>query len=261
MTTLLQTILLAIVQGITEWLPVSSSGHMLLLENMLGITENMGLILLFHLSSALVILLTFRKEIFQILAAFYRMDFQNKYGKLGLSLIIGSVPLGLIGYFLRDFVISFFASLFITGIGFIITGCFLLIGKQIDNKLKRKKNKHITFTNSFIIGLFQTLALVPGISRSGMTIGSGFILGLTKKDAFLFSFLLGLLAILGASILELPSLTSVPLLPGMIGFIICFIVGYYTLQFTLTILEKETFFSIGWYCLGIGILTLLYTLF
>jgi undecaprenyl-diphosphatase len=233
-------ILLAIIQSATEFLPVSSSGHLALLSNIIS-TPNLFLITILHFASLFAVLIFTRKELIEI-ASF-------KQNKLLIYLIIATIPAALFGFFFSELIENAIHSLFFIGLGFIFTSGILLL-----TKIKVKKSE-LNYHNSLIIGLFQVLALFPGISRSGMTISSGLFSGVSKEKATKFSFILFIPLSIGAMILEIgEAYFSINLL---IAFILCFILSLIFLNLLYYIIKKDKFWLFSIYCLIIGIITLL----
>jgi undecaprenyl-diphosphatase len=245
----IDAIILALVQGITEWLPISSSGHLALIQEIFTISSPRYYDILLHFATLLVILIVFRKEIFSIIKAFIQLDFKSRFGRLGIYIILATIPIGIVGYFFGDYILVLFNNLKIIGLGFIVTGILLFTTK------KRTGRKKIKILDSILIGLSQCFALIPGISRSGTTISTGLLLNLNKKDVTTFSFLLAIPAILGATILEFEKtiLTS----EVIVGFIVAVIIGYISLKWIINIINQEKFYYFGYYCIVIGIISIL----
>lgn len=242
-----ESIFLGILQGITEWLPISSSGHLVLAQELLNIQAPIFFDALLHLATVLVIMIFFRKEIIQILKEF--PDYKKPYGKMGYYIIVGTIPIALVGYFFQDLIISLFSNLKAVGISLLFTGLLLLLTKFSDGK------RNIELKDSIIIGLSQALAILPGLSRSGATISTGLLLGLDKKQTTTFSFLLVIPAIIGATILEYSPATLET--SYLYGFIASFIIGYITLKLLTFIIEKDYFHYFAYYCFILGILLLI----
>jgi len=192
---MLNIIYLSMVQGLTEFLPISSSGHLRVFHQILNFYDNfLFLDVMLHFGTLLAIILCFRKRIFSILNEI----FKNKNWKYLYLIIIACIPAFFAGVFLKGFVQDFF-SLKIVGVCFVITAVLLLF----INKTKGEKEiKDLSYFDSFKIGLMQAFAILPGISRSGFTLGGGILSGLKKEEAFDFSFILAIPVILGASLFE-----------------------------------------------------------
>jgi undecaprenyl-diphosphatase len=246
----LNIILLALIQGTTEWLPISSSGHIILIEQLFAMNTPTYYNILLHFATLLVILIVFYKEIIQITKATLTLNFKNKNGKMGLYLILATLPIALIGYFFNDTILHLFSNITIIAIAFIATGILLLLTK------KRKGKKKLTTKSTIIIGIFQAIALIPGISRSGTTISSALLLGINKKDITTFSFLLAIPAILGATILQYtPGAITIDMIIGM-G--IATITGYLTLKILIKMINQNRFYLFGYYCIVLGTLVLIF---
>ena len=196
-----EALLLGIIQGLTEFLPVSSSGHLQIGTALLGIqsSENLLFTVIVHGATVLSTIIVFRKDIAHIIKGLFEFKF-NEETKLVLYIIISMIPVGIIGVFFESEVEKFFEgrTIFVASM-LMITGFILLA----SNYLKAKnKTGEITTTNSFIIGLAQAFAVLPGISRSGSTIATALILGVDKEKATRFSFLMVIPPILGATLLK-----------------------------------------------------------
>ena len=189
---ILEAIILGVVQGITEWLPISSSGHLVIFQELFGLQQPVIFDLFLHLGSLLVIFAVFFKDILKLFHGFFRWE--KFYVKYTLWLIVASVPIGCIGYFFNDAVKSAFGSLTVVGFSLIFTSIILFLSKY-----PLKKEKKLNWKSIIFIGLAQALAILPGVSRSGMTISSGLIQSVKREEAVRFSFLLFIPAIVGAT--------------------------------------------------------------
>jgi undecaprenyl-diphosphatase len=236
-------ILLALIQAATEFLPVSSSGHLALFGNMFAKVDLFYFTIL-HMASVLAILIYTRKEIYQLIT------FNKKYKRMWIYIIIGILPAGLVGLFFNDFIEQAFSSLLLIGLAYLFTGFMLLITKRFQNT----KGK-LTKKRSLLIGLAQILALFPGISRSGTTISFGLFSGLKKEEAFKFSFLMAIPLILGATILEFKN--AYFNISILVGFVVCLIFSLLFLSLLNQILKKNYFWMFGIYCIILGIITLI----
>jgi undecaprenyl-diphosphatase len=161
MLTLLKAFVLGVIQGITEWLPISSSGHLVIFQQLMGLDVPIAFDILLHLGTLVVIFLVFWKDILKILKAFFTFNFKTFHGKLSLFIILGSIPTAIIGFIFHDVLESFFSNLFVVGIALICTGALLYATKYFNGKRK------LSFLDSFLIGIFQGIAIIPGVSRSG----------------------------------------------------------------------------------------------
>lgn len=236
-------ILQAIIQSATEFLPVSSSGHLALADLILANKPNLFFFTTLHLASLLAVLIFTRKEIKELIT------FNPKYLRLWLYLIIATIPAMLFGLLFKDVIEGAFSSLFFLGFAFIFTGIILFATKfsKVTGKLNLKK--------SLFIGLFQAIALFPGVSRSGMTISSGMFAGLEKEKAARFSFLMFIPVSLGAFLLELKNFyinSSI-----IIAFFVCTILSLLFLNLLTFVIKKDKFWLFSIYCWIIGILSLI----
>jgi len=248
-------ILLSIVQAATEFLPISSSGHLALVSLLLKQQPNLFFITLLHLASLLAVLIFVRKE---ILALF---KFDKAARKLWLYLIIATIPGALVGYFLKDTIESVFGSLLFLGIAFLFTWFVLFSTKFF---MKKEHNKTSNIKNSIFIGIFQALAIFPGVSRSGMTVSSSIFSGFDREKAVKFSFLLFIPISLGAFLFEVKDvvfgnlLLNVSVFPLIISFIICLVLSLLFLNLLFYIVKKDGFWLFSLYCWLIGILCLIF---
>lgn len=247
---ILQAVILGIVQGITEWLPVSSSGHLAIVEHLFGLKQPLLFDVMLHFGSLIVVMIFFRKEIFELIKGIIAFD-KSKL-KLLLMIIVASIPIAVVGLLFKDFIEYSFRSLKIIGIALLITSLLLFLSKY-----PVKKNKKLGFFGAFVIGLFQALAVFPGISRSGSTISSGMLLGIKKEDVAKFSFLIFIPAIVGALILNVSDISEFnDLTPIIIGTVVSAVVGYFSLRLLMNVIKKDKFRYFSIYCLILGIVLL-----
>jgi|SRR3989344_1348408 len=247
---IIEAIILGIVQGITEWLPISSSGHLVLLQNLFKIEQPVVFDLILHLGSLLVVLIVFREDIKKLVIGVFRKE--KEYINLLFKIIIATIPIALVGFLLKDFIEKIFNDLRVVGFSFLFTSILLFLSKY-----PKVKNKELNYKNSFIIGLVQVLALLPGLSRSGSTISAGLMQGVKNEDVARFSFLLFIPAILGATILEIKNVNLInDVIPLVIGVLTVVIVGFISLKLLLYIVKNSKIYFFSYYCLIIGLITL-----
>jgi len=250
--TLAEAILLGTIQGITEFLPISSSGHLVIAQSLLGLKLPGNFIeVVTHLGTLFSVIIVFRKDIMK-----YFFDFKNPLTKKYiLYLFIGTIPALIIGLSAKSFILLFFESIKMVSFSLIFTGFILFVSKK-----RNKKKSTISYKNSLLIGISQALAIIPGISRSGITISIGILLGMNAKDAARFSFLLAIPAISGAGLITVIDMLDQPLLiPYKIMFgalASSFVVGYLSLKWFLGILENGKLYYFGFYCIAIGLIIL-----
>jgi undecaprenyl-diphosphatase len=254
MVTLIEAFILAVVQGLTEWLPVSSSGHLVIFQHFLGLNPPLIFDLMLHVGTLAVVLVVFRQDIIDILKALARRDIRSDDGKLAIYIVVGSIPIAVVGVTLRDTIEQLFSNILAVGVALIVTAAILFVSE------KREGNKKIGTLDSLIVGLAQAAALIPGISRSGTTISTGLLRKIDKQTAFKFSFLLSAPAILGATIFELKDLatTNLDLAPIVLGTIVSMVVGYISLKILQRIVMSQKFHLFAYYCAVVGAAVIVY---
>lgn len=248
---IIQSIILGIIQGLTEFLPVSSSGHLALLQNYFG-EVNVSFDILLHVATLLAVIFYFFRDIAALIRGFFSFSWKNENFRIAIYLAIATIPAGIAGYFLSGFIDEVFSSLLIVGIGFFISGIFLLAA----GRAYVKKNKEVTLNESIFVGLAQALAIIPGISRSGSTTSTGILFGLTREKAVKFSFLLSVPIILGAIIMESANFSALDLISAAIGFICAFAFGIFAIFVFLKRVSLRNFRWFSLYCFILGVLSL-----
>jgi len=254
---LIEILILAVIQGITEWLPISSSGHLVIAQKYMHLTLPVFFYVILHVGSLLVVLIVFRSEILKIFRAVTHLDFKSEEGKLALYIIFGSIPTAVIGFVFKGLFESFFNNLLAVGVAFIIMGGFLFASKLI-----REQNRMIGYLDSFLIGVAQGVALIPGISRSGITITTGLLRKVEKQTVFTFSFLLFIPAVLGATIGKAAEATNLAVadlsyVSILFGLVITVVVGYFSLKLLLKIVLRGRFHLFAYYCWALGLIVVL----
>lgn len=244
---MLNELILALIQSLTEFLPVSSDGH-LALTSLIISTPNLFFTIFLHFASLLAVIIFLRKEIFDVL------KFKDK---TAWYVLIGIIPAGIFGFLFKDLIEKTSNSFLLIGLFFILNGFVLL-----STKFVKITNETLNFKNSFIIGLFQVFALFPAISRSGMTISSASFLGINKEKAAKFSFLMFIPLTIGAFILELIEVFSgnltlnIPFDVLLASFLLCFGLSLIFINFLFKIIKKDRFWMFSIYCFIIGLISL-----
>jgi undecaprenyl-diphosphatase len=262
MITLIEVFILAVVQGLTEWLPISSSGHLVITQKALGLSPPLIYNVILHLGTLIVVLTVFRKDIADIIKAVAKRNFETEEGKLALFIVVGSIPTAIIGFTFHDLLEPLFSNLPAVGAALLTTGAILFLSE------KRIGNKQMTITDSLLIGLAQAIAIIPGISRSGATISTGLLRKIDKKTAFKYSFLLSVPAILGAAVMESKlfmesqelATGNVDTVPLILGATISMIVGYASLKLLQKIVMNEKIHLFAYYCWLAGAAIILFTI-
>ena len=246
-----QALVLGLIQGITEWLPISSSGHLILFEKLYGITQPIALNVVLHLASLIVVLIVFRKDILKLIMGF--LNGEKYFVQYSIWLVIASIPVAIIGLFFRSYIEQAFHNFWTMGISFLFTGLLLLFSKY-----PAKKTKSLSLSSTLLMGVGQAIAILPGVSRSGTTISAGLLNGRKQEEVVRFSFFLFIPAILGASILEISSIRTLTNIPAVIfAVIVTIITGLLTMRFLFRIIKSKKFYYFGWYCLIMGLLMLI----
>ena len=248
---LFDAILLGIIQGVTEFLPISSSGHLVIIQKFLGVVSSGGEFeILVHIGTLGSILVVFFNELRHIIQNLM----SPKTQKYISFIIIGTIPAGIFGLGMRDFYESIFHDLHLVGISLIFTGTILFL-----SNLLKKADKQITSKKSILIGIAQALAIFPGVSRSGMTICTALFLGIGPKEAARFSFLLAIPAISGAGAIMMADVGAnfqISVFVAGAALISSFLTGLFSLKWLINWLKNGKFHYFGFYCITIGIITL-----
>ena len=249
--TFIEAIILGVTQGLTEFLPISSSGHLVIMQHLLNIQSNGNEFeVLVHIGTLGSIFVVFFQDLQSLTS-----DFKSKRNRLYIFyLFIASTPAALAGILLKDYFESFFDNYHSVSKALMFTGIILILSYFF-----KPKNKKINFLTSIIIGFFQALAIIPGISRSGMTISFALLLGINAKDAAKFSFLMAIPVIGGAGFLTLLDSYdnfSFPASQAFAALTSSFLVGIFALKWLLNWLGEGKFHYFGFYCCVVSILTL-----
>ena len=251
-----EALILGAIQGLTEFLPVSSSGHLQIFGAMFGHVEsedNLAFVLVVHAATVCSTIVVFRKEILSLLKAFFgfRWDAGMQYV---VKILMSMIPIGIVGVFFKDEIEERFSSgLMVVGVSLLITAVLL----SFSYYAKPRTRENISFRDSFIIGLAQACAVLPGLSRSGTTIATGLLLGNRKEQIAQFSFLMVLIPILGEMFLSIVSGEMMEVGIGvtnlLIGFVSAFVTGYLACSWMINIVKKGKLIYFAIYCLIAGL--------
>jgi len=246
-----QAIALGIVQGITEFFPISSSGHLVLLQGLFGFSEpKIAFDIFLHVGSLVSIFIFFRKDIIEL--------FKNR--RLFALIMTASIPTFFIGYFMKDMAESLFAAPKTVGWMLAATGVFLLTASIYSKHSAGQKEPGLL--SSLIVGVAQGIAVIPGISRSGATIGSAILCGMKKEEAVRFSFLLAIPAILGASVFKMSDITGglsgKESLAFFMGALAACITGVIAIKVLLELVKGNRLYIFGLYCIAVGAVTIIF---
>ena len=264
---LIQAIIMGLMQGLTEFLPVSSSGHLVLTSSLYkyftnkefisGGSEEIVFDIVLHVGTLLAVILFFKDDILKLCKAFFNAcktkDFSDSDAKMAAFILIGTVFTVIVAYPLKIVSESLMNLPYVVGIFLFVTGCILYLGEWASEKIKTKTDK-IDLKTAIIIGIAQGLASIPGISRSGSTIATGIFLGLDRVTCARYSFLLSLPIIVAASIfypileLNLSEMLNYNWTAFVVGFIASFVSGYFCIKYFLKFLGKHSMKIFAYYC-------------
>lgn len=272
----IEAIVLGLVQGLSEFLPISSSGHLALLENLFEIKEESVLFfaVLLHIGTLVSIFIVYHEDIYALikeLGLLFKDIFSGKglrieerpIRKLGIMIIVSSIPTAIMGLLFSNFIDKVFGSLIVISICWIITGFMLFFSEKL--KSNSKEIEGMKYRNAIFIGICQGLAIMPGISRSGSTIVGSLVTGLKREFAVEFAFLISIPAILGSAILEFPKAIKAGIDPStigpmIVGFLVAAISGYFAITTMIRIVSKHKMIYFSYYVWVIGVGTFIYSI-
>ena len=262
-----QGILIGIVQGLTEFLPVSSSAHLVFIQNILGVESSLAFDTFLHLGTLIAVVWFFKVDIYKMIRSWwlsigdliqgrFRQGFlEDPYKRLAWYVILATIPVALVGVLFEDAVDSLFAgALYVPAFFLFVTGTILYLSQRLPSG--NVNFDTISKKEALFMGLGQACAILPGLSRSGTTIAAGLTIGLNKDFAAKFSFILSIPAILGAFILQVKDIGSAVdanFLPIILGFIASIIAGYMAIRWMLDLIENRSLDIFAYYCWVIGI--------
>jgi undecaprenyl-diphosphatase len=255
---LLQSIILGIIQGAAEWLPISSTGHLRLAEHFMGLSIPLLFDITLHIGTLIPILVFFRKDIKDLLTALAHLDFKSENGRLLLLIIIGTIPTGLIGFFFATPVENLSHDILAIALALIASGTLLYL-----SRFGRETTDNISIRNAIIFGIAQGIAIIPGLTRSGTTIAIALLFGTKREKAFKFSFLMSIPAVLGAQGLLLYKERHALTLAGfgttevLIGVVFAMVVGYFAVKIIRRVIMERKFHWFAAYCWLIGAIVIL----
>ena len=257
-----EALILGLVQGLTEFLPVSSSGHLEIGKVLLNVEvkENLTFTILVHFATVLSTITVFYKDIKKLAIGLFAFQW-NEETKYVAKILVSMIPVGFVAVFFRDEVESLFSgNLVLVGTALLVTAALL-----ISTQLVKAGNKKIPFLDAFLMGIAQALATIPGISRSGATISAGLLMKNGRGEVARFSFLMVLLPIIGAAFLDLLSISSsqaggeIPTGSLIIGFVAAFLSGYLACTWMINLVKKGKLYWFAIYCAIVGIISIVFT--
>lgn len=263
---LLKYLLLGLIQGFTEPIPISSSGHLIIFRELFEIDiEGLSFEILVNFGSLIAVLLIYRKDIIRLVLNFFRYiskkdeDARNDFQFI-IFLVIATIPTGIIGLLLEDYIGDKLSGVTVVGITLLVTGAALWIIRNLRGK---KSDGDLTVKDAIIVGLAQSVALIPGISRSGATIVAAMLLGMKQETALRFSFLLYIPVSLGVTVLSVTDIINDPdfdalMIPYLIAFMASIIASFFALKWFMNIMAKGNLRYFAFYCFVVGILVLIF---
>lgn len=276
--TLLESIFLGLIQGLTEYLPISSSGHLTLGSYFVEITDPETILpftVLLHVATVLSTLVILRQEVFWIFKGLFKLNPAkegeslmarlNEQQRYALAIVVSMIPVGIVGVFFKDYVEAAFEGLLVVGSCLLLTAVLLAFSYYA----KPRQKENISIKDAFIIGLSQALAVLPGLSRSGTTIATGLLLGNKKDNMAKFSFLMVIPPILGEALLETIEMVKIGVSEAFggispmaltVGFITAFISGCIACKWMISIVRKGKLIYFAYYCLVAGVATIIISL-
>lgn len=264
----LEALLLGIVQGLTEFLPVSSSGHLEIGQALLGTSgeDNLTFAIIVHTATVLSTLVVLWREVAQLFKGTFTTLKWNAEKDYVAKILVSMIPVFVVGMFFKDQVESFFGNgLLLVGICLLITACLLALSEWLQKK-RQSTGHEVTYTDAFIIGIAQACAVLPGLSRSGTTIATGLLCGVKKESVAQFSFLMVLIPIMGEAFLDLLDLlkgdisTNLGIVPAIVGFVAAFLTGCFACRFMIEIVRRQRLIWFAIYCAIVGSVAIITTL-
>ncbi|WP_458454930.1 undecaprenyl-diphosphate phosphatase [Methanobrevibacter sp.] len=265
---IIQGIIIGIVQGLTEFLPVSSSAHLVFIQNILGVESSLAFDTFLHLGTLIAVLWFFRYDIYKMLNSwilsirdivqgrFKEGLYEDPYKRLAWYVIIATIPVGIVGVLFEDSIDALFAgALYVPAFFLFVTGTILYLSQRMTSGDINYSN--ITAKEALFMGLGQACAILPGLSRSGTTIAAGLTIGLDKEFAAKFSFILSIPAIFGAFILQIGDIGSAMdanFLPVFLGFLASIVAGYMAIRWMLDLIQNKSLDIFSYYCWLMGII-------
>lgn len=254
--------ILGLVQGLTEFLPVSSSGHLVIFRELLGAEAPSDLVfeITVHVATALATIVVFRKQILDLLQGLFKFKY-NQQTDFIAKLVVSMIPVAIVGFFFKDKVEELFSSLLVVGCALMVTALLLFLSDRVK---ARKEGKEITFGQALVMGLGQAVAVIPGLSRSGTTISAGLLSGASRNKVAEFSFLMVLVPILGEAFLDLVggdlATSSISIAPLLLGFAAAFFSGLFACKAMIALVKKAGLKWFALYCAIVGLIVIICSL-
>ena len=264
----LQALILGLVQGLTEFLPVSSSGHLAIGREILGVEAAQDLVfeITVHVATVLATIIVFRKQIWKLLSGLFKFKYNDETDYI-LKICVSMIPVFVVGMFFKDKVEALFSSLLVVGIALLVTAMLLFFSDIYGGRGKvaaRQYRNGIGWWQAFVVGVGQAFAVIPGLSRSGTTISTGLLCGVKRADVAQFSFLMVLIPILGEAFLDLVggdvASSSIGAGPLLVGFLAAFASGLFACKVMIALVKKARLRWFALYCALVGLAVIIFTM-
>ena len=275
--TYIEAVILGLVQGLAEFLPISSSGHLALLQQFFGIKEDNVLLfaVLLHVGTLISVFIVYWKDIWELIVELFltikdiftgkglRLD-ERPVRKLGVMIIVATIPTGLIGILFNDFFDGLYNSIVPIGVGLLVTGCLLVIAERMGTS--NRGIKEMNFRNAIFVGVVQGIAICPGVSRSGSTLFGSLLCNLDRTFAVKFVFLISIPSILGSAVMEAPDAIAAgmnmsDLGPIIVGMIVAAVSGLIAIKTMIKVVSNKKLNYFSYYVWLLGIFVIIYGLF
>lgn len=263
-----EAIILGLIQGLTEFLPVSSSGHLIIVKELFGIeTHDLSFEIVVHAATVLSTIVVFRKYIWELLRGLFKFEL-NEQTRYILLLLVSMIPIMIVGLLFKDYVEELFGSgLLVVGLALMVTSFLLILSESINRRSKdAQQDRPVGWKPAIWMGIAQAVAVIPGLSRSGSTIATGLICGVSKEQVTKFSFLMVLVPVLGEAFLELvgggfAASSSAGALQLLLGFVSAFISGLFACKVMIAIVKKARLKWFALYCAIVGVVCVVSNIF
>ena len=264
----LQALILGLVQGLTEFLPVSSSGHLAIGREILGVEAADDLVfeIMVHVATVLATIIVFRKQIWKLLCGLFKFKYNDETDYI-LKICVSMIPVFIVGMFFKDKVESMFSSLLVVGLALVVTAMLLFFSDIYGGRGRVAAGQYrngIGWWQALVIGIGQAFAVIPGLSRSGTTISTGLLCGVKRSDVAQFSFLMVLVPILGEAFLDFVggdvASSSVGAFPLLVGFLAAFVSGLFACKVMIALVKKAKLRWFALYCALVGLAVIIFTM-
>ena len=264
-----QAIILGLIQGLTEFLPVSSSGHLAIGKALLGVevADDLVFEVAVHAATVLATIVVFRKQILELFRGLFKFRYNDETDYI-LKICVSMIPVFVVGMFFKDYVEALFTSLAVVGVALLVTAVLLAFSDLASGwyassgGVEPRHRNGISFWQALVVGLGQAFAVIPGLSRSGTTIGTGLMCGVRRSSMAQFSFLMVLVPILGEAFLDIvggdAASSSVGALPLVLGFVAAFLSGLFACKVMIALVKRAKLRWFALYCAVVGILVLIF---